>query len=176
MKPLLDIQTAADLEESFAATLQASLEQCLVALALVLPDGLSQKLSQEICLRVCSAAESQELNRTYRGKDQPTNVLSFGFMQTDSNANDAPVAASGEVDLPLGDLALCWPVALAEAQQQSKNPGDHLTHLFLHGVLHLLGYDHEDDADAQTMEQIEIQTLASLGISDPYQDPSEGPR
>ena len=112
------------------------------------------KASQEICLRVCSAAESQELN--YRGKDQPTNVLSFGFMQTDSNANDAPVAASGEVDLPLGSgpvLARPWPRPCGRARIRGSS-----THLFLHGVLHLLGYDHENDADAQAMEQIEIQT------------------
>lgn len=71
-------------------------------------------------------------------------------------------------DLPLGDLALCWPVALEEAELQGKGLDHHVCHLFLHGVLHLLGFDHEGVDDSEVMEQMEIQALALLGIADPY--------
>ena len=96
----------------------------------------------------------RDLNARFRGKDAPTNVLSF----------PAPPNPEGH----LGDLALAYGVCAAEAQAQSKAMGDHLQHLVAHGVLHLLGYDHANDAEAEAMEALERRILADLGIGDPY--------
>ena len=107
--------------------------------------------STELTIRVVGAAESRKLNRTWRGKDKPTNVLSF--------AADSPL---------LGDLAICAPVVAREAREQGKLPAAHWAHMVVHGVLHLLGYDHENDRDAQRMEVRETKILAQLGIPNPY--------
>lgn len=114
------------------------------------------RLKRDICLRVCDFQESRELNRTYRGRDNPTNILSF-------SAGDTVGA-----DVPLGDLALCWPVAVAEAEQQQKTLGHHIVHLCVHGLLHLLDYDHVEDIKAVSMEAMETRILADLGVADPY--------
>ncbi len=105
----------------------------------------------------------RDLNQRFRGKDRPTNVLSF------------PAAEMPGVDpRPLGDIVLAYGVCAAEAEEQSKTLTNHLTHLVVHGVLHLLGRDHEDDADAEAMEGEERAILASLGVSDPYRLPHDG--
>ncbi len=164
MDTALDIQIASDVTHAPPAlSLQTSLEGSLAALARVIPDASRPKLSQGICLRLCAEAESRELNRTYRGKDKPTNVLSFGLPTQDISMLDM----TGQ-ELPLGDLALCWPLAVQEAQRQRKDVDHHVCHLFLHGVLHLLGFDHEDAEEAEVMEQIEIQALGLLDIDNPY--------
>ena len=113
----------------------------------------------EVTVRIVDEAESRELNLTYRGKDKPTNVLSFPF--------EAPPG----MELPLlGDLVICAPVVLREAVVQGKTPEAHWAHLVAHGVLHLLGYDH-DETHAEAMESLEIRILAGLGYPDPYGDP-----
>ena len=116
----------------------------------------TQTTSADLCVNICDEAESAELNATYRNKPSATNVLSFG----------------AEVELPeldiLGDLAICWPVVQQEAATQNKAEKHHLTHLFVHGVLHLLGYDHEEEAQATEMEGLEVQVLQRLGVADPY--------
>ena len=117
---------------------------------------LDEQLKRDVCLRVCDSEESRDLNQTFRGRNTPTNILSF------------TAAGMDGVTVPLGDLALCWPVAVAEAQQQGKTVAHHVAHLCVHGVLHLLGYDHADDGDAEAMERIETQILANLGVADPY--------
>jgi probable rRNA maturation factor len=115
--------------------------------------GSSRRKSRdtELTIRVVGAAESRKLNRTWRRKDKPTNVLSF--------AAEAPV---------LGDLAICAPVVAREAREQGKSPSAHWAHMVVHGVLHLLGYDHENDRDAQRMEAREANILAQLGMPNPY--------
>lgn len=105
----------------------------------------------------------RDLNDRFRGKDKPTNVLSF------------PAAEMPGVDpQPLGDIVLAYGVCAAEAGEQSKTLRSHLTHLVVHGVLHLLGRDHEEDAEAGAMEGEERTILASLGVSDPYTLPHDG--
>ena len=106
-----------------------------------------------VTLRIVGQSEGRVLNRTYRNKDYATNVLTFVF-------NDKPPFE--------GDLALCAPVIAREARVQRKTLTAHYAHLTVHGVLHLQGYDHEHDSDAQVMEQREAQILAKLGYADPY--------
>jgi len=111
----------------------------------------------ELTLRIVDKDEIQTLNKTYRHKDKPTNVLSF------------PFEAPAQVQLPLlGDLVICHDVVLEEAHQQQKTIAHHWAHMVIHGVLHLIGYDHMDDSEAQSMENLEIQILDKLGIADPY--------
>lgn len=106
-------------------------------------------------------AAMQQLNGQFRGKDKPTNVLSFP-------APALPAVAGGAESLFLGDVALGYETCAAEALAEGKSLGDHLSHLVVHGVLHLMGYDHETDAEAEAMEARETAILASLGIADPY--------
>ncbi|MFM6957604.1 MAG: rRNA maturation RNase YbeY [Acinetobacter sp.] len=117
----------------------------------------------EIGIACVDVAESQELNLQYREKDKPTNVLSF--------PSDIPEEMLSLLDAePLGDLVICIPVVLQEATEQQKTPSDHFTHLLVHGILHLLGYDHEtSETEAEEMEALEIEILKKLGIANPYQ-------
>ena len=111
----------------------------------------------DLAIRLVDAKEGRALNRHYRGKDYATNVLSF------------PADLPEGVDLPLlGDLVICAPVVAKEAQDQGKPLAAHYAHLTVHGVLHLLGLDHEDEREAEAMEQLEREILASLGLPDPY--------
>ncbi len=113
----------------------------------------------EVTIRLVDVAESNELNLTYRGKDKPTNVLSFPF--------ECPPG----IELPLlGDLIICRQVVEQEAQEQNKPLAAHWAHMVVHGSLHLLGYDHIEDDEAEEMEALEIEFLAALGFANPYQD------
>jgi probable rRNA maturation factor len=112
----------------------------------------------EVVVRIVDEAEITALNRQYRGKDGPTNVLSFPCEGFSDVATDL-----------LGDVVICAPVVAAEAVTQGKSPESHWAHLVIHGVLHLLGYDHHSDSDAQRMESREIELLSVLGYPDPYQ-------
>ena len=123
-----------------------------------------RRMAAELAIRIVDADEGRALNRTWRGRDAPTNVLSF--------TAELPPG----VELPLlGDLVLCAPVVAAEAIAQGKAVDDHYAHLTVHGVLHLLGLDHEEDAAALAMEAEERRILAGLGIADPYRDPDRDP-
>lgn len=104
-------------------------------------------------------SEQRRLNRTYRGKDMPTNVLSFP---------QSPNAADADVPMLLGDIVLAFETVSREAVEQQKPLANHLSHLVVHGVLHLLGFDHEKPADAAEMEAREVRILAGLGVADPY--------
>lgn len=118
-------------------------------------------LKADLAIRLVDNKEGTSLNRHYRGKECATNVLSF------------PAELPPGVDLPmplLGDLVICAPVVLREAREQGKQPNAHFAHLTVHGVLHLLGMNHEDEREAVAMELLEREILAGLGYSDPYTD------
>ncbi|MBS0372983.1 MAG: rRNA maturation RNase YbeY [Proteobacteria bacterium] len=119
-----------------------------------------------LAIRVVTAHESRRLNRTYRGKDRPTNVLSFP-------AEPVARAARGAAR-PLGDLAICAAVVAREARRQHKTLEAHWAHMVVHGVLHLLGHDHVRSRDAERMERREVRLLARLGFADPYEVATDG--
>jgi len=114
----------------------------------------------EITVRLVGEDEGRALNRDYRGKDSATNVLTFTY-------DEGPRTAVSGAPL-MGDLVLCVPVVVREALEQGKSPEAHYAHLVVHGMLHLQGYDHEDETDAELMEARERAILASLGYADPY--------
>lgn len=123
--------------------------------------GRVRQAEAEVAIRMVDEAEGRSFNRHYRGKDYPTNVLSFPA--------EHPEGLPKGMKLPLlGDLVVCAPVVEREAREQDKSLRDHYAHLTVHGVLHLLGWDHEDERDAQAMEQLEREVLAGLGVADPY--------
>jgi probable rRNA maturation factor len=119
----------------------------------------------EVSIRLTSDDEVQTLNRQYRQQDKPTNVLSFPMVQPD--LIDA-LANTDDGEVLLGDIVLAYETCEREAQERGVPVDDHATHLIVHGVLHLLGYDHMTDADAEQMEAIERDVMASLGLHDPY--------
>ena len=117
----------------------------------------AKTMEPEITVRIVDEAESHQLNLTYRGKDKPTNVLSFPFECPD------------EVELTLlGDLVICRQVVEQEAREQDKPLMAHWAHMVVHGCLHLLGYDHIEDAEAEEMESLETEIMLGLGFEDPY--------
>ena len=117
----------------------------------------------DLAIRIVGAKEGRALNRHYRGKDYATNVLSFPA--------ELPEGLPKGVKLPLlGDLVLCAPVIAREAREQGKPLPAHYAHLTVHGTLHLLGWDHEDAREAEAMEQLEREILASMGLPDPYRE------
>ncbi len=117
----------------------------------------------DIAIRIVGEDEGRALNRHYRGKDYATNVLSFPGEMPEG------VKLPKGVTLPLmGDLVLCAPVVAREAAEQGKSVAHHYAHMTVHGVLHLLGMDHQDEREAECMERLEREILAGLGIDDPY--------
>jgi probable rRNA maturation factor len=117
----------------------------------------------DLAIRLVDAKEGRALNRHYRGKDYATNVLSFPADVAEG------VKMPKGVKMPLlGDLVICAPVVAKEARDQGKPLNAHYAHLTVHGALHLLGWDHEDECDAECMEKLEREILAGLGIDDPY--------
>ena len=121
----------------------------------------------EVSLVLSDDAGVRTLNRDYRGQDKATNVLSFAALDDE----DAPVPDDGPV--LLGDVIVAFETVDAEARSEGKTLKDHLSHLVVHGVLHLMGFDHEDDREAALMEAMECRVLAGLGIAAPYDDERE---
>jgi probable rRNA maturation factor len=117
----------------------------------------SRGIRPRVCIRVVTAAESRRLNLSYRGKDAPTNVLSFPASPEERALDGA-----------LGDLAICAPVVAEEARAQGKTLAAHWAHMVVHGVLHLMGHDHHRDRDARRMERVEVEILRAFGYQNPY--------
>ncbi|OCG25197.1 rRNA maturation RNase YbeY [Gilliamella sp. Fer1-1] len=147
---ILDLQIATKEQQNLPSE-----AQILQWLDVILPQFMD---NAELTIRIVDEQESQQLNYTYRHKDKPTNVLSFPF--------ESPV----EIEVPLlGDLIICKQVVETEAVQQHKSLTSHWAHMIVHGCLHLLGYDHILDEEAEEMENIEIDIMQQLGFKDPYQ-------
>jgi len=149
MTAIVDVQVVYDgvvpEQELFERWVKAALEQLNEAC--------------ELSIRLVGEDESAELNSSYRGKEGPTNVLSFPF--------DSPVPMEPRL---LGDLIICVPVVEKEALEQGKKLDNHWAHLVVHGCLHLLGYDHIEDDEADIMEALEVTILQSVNIDNPYQE------
>lgn len=155
--------------------IDVQLQQDYTNVALPITDALVNRIANavmsffeenayEMGIACVGETTSHKLNLSYRNKDKPTNVLSF-----ESQMDEALCQAIGSH--PLGDLVICIPVVLQEAVAQNKTPLHHFSHLVVHGMLHLLGYDHEtSEEDAEQMEALEIEILSTLGIKNPYED------
>ena len=149
----IDVQYGDDLSGAECAGLPNALQITTWAEAALA--GLRSEA--QLTVRIVSNAEGEMLNQTYRHKPGPTNVLSFAI----EDADELPVPL-------LGDIVVCAPVVEREAHEQGKEAAAHWAHMVVHGTLHLLGYDHLDDAQAQEMESLETRTLAGLGFPNPY--------
>ena len=152
--PIIDLQIASENSEGLP-----TLEQFTywVETALAFEAQTEDFTETEMTIRIVNEEESQTLNREYRGKDYPTNVLSFPF--------EVPEG----IELPLlGDLVICRQVMEREAKEQQISLASHWAHLAVHGTLHLLGYDHIEEAEAEEMEGLETQIMQKLGFEDPY--------
>ncbi|WP_339824178.1 rRNA maturation RNase YbeY [uncultured Parasphingorhabdus sp.] len=128
-------------------------------------DLLSRNFEMELSVKLSDNADVQSLNKAYRGKDKPTNVLSFPQIQPDLLE---ALANTDDGEALLGDIILAYETCRDEASAKEISFSDHITHLIVHGSLHLLGYDHENEIDAGMMENCEINALATLGIANPY--------
>lgn len=153
---MIEVEVEADDWTDAVEDVEAVVEQAAVAALGEREGGVVVLLTDDETVR--------DLNHRFRDKDRPTNVLSFPAAEM-PGLGGAP---------PLGDIVLAYGVCAREAQEQSKTLRNHLTHLVVHGVLHLLGRDHENDAEAEAMEGEERSILASLGVSDPYTLPNDG--
>lgn len=167
MEPLVDIVIEDPRWEGFglAARAETAAGAVLAELGLPAPGFL-------ICVMGCDDARIAALNAEFRAKGTATNVLSWpsGERGPDSPGLRPDLPEPGDADDPeeLGDIAIAWETCAREAVEQGKSMEDHVSHLIVHATLHLLGYDHQDDADATMMESTEIAVLERLGIADPY--------
>jgi probable rRNA maturation factor len=149
----------------------ADLAQKIVPLAFdkaFRPAALGER-EAEISVKLTDDKEIRKLNRDYRGKDKPTNVLSFATLDAEENAQSSPVCA---LPYAIGDIVIAYETVKREAEAMNVPLRDHYTHLLVHGTLHLLGYDHEQEIDAKRMEKLEILILKGLGIENPYAHPN----
>ncbi|MBK0327425.1 rRNA maturation RNase YbeY [Rhodobacteraceae bacterium F11138] len=127
----------------------------------------------EIALLACDDARIAELNHAFRGKPDPTNVLSWpseDLAPATAGTDPAPPQPDFTGQIVLGDIAIAWDTCAREASEAGKPIHDHVTHLVVHGVLHLLGFDHVRDPDATVMQRLEVEILGRLGIDDPYRE------
>ncbi|ABM23897.1 MULTISPECIES: rRNA maturation RNase YbeY [Shewanella] len=152
----MSLELALDVQYATTSDWLPTEEQLMLWAKTAIGNGMDRA---ELTIRIVDSRESQMLNSTYRGKDKPTNVLSF------------PFEAPAEIELPLlGDLVICAAVVENEAREQNKTLEAHWAHMVVHGCLHLLGYDHIEDEEAEEMESLETQLIESLGFTNPYKE------
>lgn len=153
-KVIVDVQVATDIRSvPTRDAIHAWVEATIVE--------VNPNQSCEVSVRIVDEEEGLALNHQYRHKDCATNVLSFA-------ADESVAVAIAEIPVSLGDVVICGPIVEKEASEQGKLIDDHWGHLLVHGVLHLLGYDHQQEAEALTMEAIETRILQKRGVRDPY--------
>ncbi|MEZ5707978.1 MAG: rRNA maturation RNase YbeY [Blastomonas sp.] len=164
---MLNVETSSLAEWDDANGWQALAERAIAAAAATSAhaDWADRALIVEISIRFADDAEVQALNRDFRHKDRPTNVLSFPMVPPDildlaANSDDG--------ELLLGDIILAHETCLREAAEKAVSLADHVTHLIVHGYLHLIGHDHQDEHEAAIMEELEVKALAHMGIANPY--------
>ncbi|MCW9035502.1 MAG: rRNA maturation RNase YbeY [Rhodospirillales bacterium] len=150
------VEAVPEIEQLATTTIEATLKRARS------PEGELKDYALEISLLLTGDAAVQKLNRDYRGQDKPTNVLSFAALEVDT-----PLPPIGE-PIVLGDIVVAFETTQKEAVEQSKAFPNHLAHLIVHGVLHLLGLDHIENNEAEEMEQLETEILKGLGIPNPY--------
>jgi len=157
MNVLVDVQLAcSDDTTPEADTINAWVSRAVAA------TGVSR--DHEVSVRVVSVEEIRKLNRAYRSKDKPTNVLSFPTGPIEGLPDGEP--------MPLGDIVVCAAVVAEEAEAQGKRSSDHWAHMLVHGALHLMGFDHQEETEAAEMEGKETEILTGHGLRDPYGEPA----
>ena len=170
---VLDLDVLVD-EADWVAALPGVERHCRRAARAAFGRVWRSRRSAEATLVLADDARVAGLNRTFRGIDAPTNVLSFPA--TDDVADIVGEGAGGDGAGPpvtLGDMILGYETTQSEAHRDGKSLADHLSHLVVHGILHLLGYDHQTDSEAEVMEALETSVLADLGVADPYPGPHD---
>jgi probable rRNA maturation factor len=170
--PILHLDISISLEAGDWEAAVADVEQRVEAAARAAFDAADRPdilgvAPAEMSLVLADDALVRTLNRDYRDKDKPTNVLSFALLDGSDDTDDVLARDEGMPRL-IGDVILAFETVQREVREQGKSVEDHLTHLVIHGVLHLLGYDHLSDPDADRMERLETSILARMGIADPY--------
>lgn len=170
---MLEVVTDSGADWADRTDWEALAERAVRAALSQTPHGelIDKQVCVEVSIKLSDDAEIQQLNAAYRGKDRPTNVLSFPMIQRDlldsiDNTDDGEVL--------LGDIILARETCVREAAERAIALADHATHLIVHGTLHLLGHDHEQDGEAEVMEALEIRALETLGLPDPYGDRAHG--
>lgn len=149
--------------QDFAAQAAAAVDAALTAAGL-------DPAAWDVGVLACDDTRIAALNADFRGKPQPTNVLSWPSQERGAATAGTRPGAPDPTDPELGDIAIAFDTCVTEAAASGKSVSDHSTHLIVHGTLHLLGYDHERDADATLMEGLETQILGKMGLADPYRD------
>jgi probable rRNA maturation factor len=163
---LVDVVIDSDLWSSLPGA-EASIQKAAAALGR--HARLHALLPVSACVALADDEAVQELNASYRGQDKPTNVLSFP-----AAAPPVPLsAAEADTGPPIGDIILAYETIMREARELGVSPEHHVEHLAIHGLLHLFGFDHEEDDMAEDMESIETAVLATIGVADPYQSTHE---
>ncbi|WP_420605977.1 rRNA maturation RNase YbeY [Novosphingopyxis sp.] len=164
---MLDVETAVgpgwDGEEAWADLARRAVRAGLSVSPFA--DLIDKRVSVEVAVKLSDDAEVQSLNAGYRGKDTPTNVLSFPMVQPDLLQS---LENSDDGEALLGDIILARETCAGEAADKGISLEQHATHLIAHGTLHLLGYDHKNEPDAERMEDLEVKALATLGLPNPY--------
>ncbi|NKD77785.1 rRNA maturation RNase YbeY [Haematospirillum sp. H1815] len=163
-----DVTIHLDLQDPRWDDLVPELARCVDRSIRATLEGSGETGTFEVSVVLADDRTIQALNRDYRGQDKATNVLSFAV-------RDTGMPVPPDMPEPLGDIILAFETTAREAEEQSKTTEDHFCHLLVHGMLHLLGYDHIQDDEAEEMESLETEILTGLGLQDPWRDGPTGP-